>query len=303
MTGETRSGAGVCVPAPAKVNLYLEVGAVRTDGYHDVITVLQTIELHDDVCVRESDSLRVQCIPDLGIPAEENLGARAASALASELGREPYVDIRIVKRIPHGAGLGGGSSDAAAVLLALSRIWAVDHANPVLREVAAGLGADVPFFLDGGTALYDGRGDRFVRELPSPQIDVVVVKPDAPVSTAEAYAAFDRSVRTAAPGARGIADACRSGDPAALGAALFNNMTDASMSLVPDIADALAWMRAARDVLGVSMCGSGSAVFGLFPDATSAAGAAEEAGRMGWWSRASRTTGPGSVAWAWEELQ
>ena len=173
------------------------------------------------------------------------------------------IDIAIEKRIPAGAGLAGGSSDAAAVLAGLAHWASLPLDDPRLHAVARSLGADVPFFLYGGAALMRGRGDELVRRLPDVAFDVALVKPGVPVSTAAAYA---RSTPTRSP----LGDltarrrrARRPGDLQALGAALSNNMTEASVSLVPEVGEALAWMQAQPGVLGALVAGSGSAVFAV----------------------------------------
>lgn len=279
--------------APAKVNLYLAVGDRRSDGYHDVTTVLAALDFADELTLSPARELSVTTEPDLGIPAEDNLAYRAARDLGAAVGREPRAAIRVRKRIPHGAGLGGGSSDAAAVLAGLAAWWGLAPADPRLLEVARGIGADVAFFLRGGTALFSGRGDRLVRELPFVELPVVIVRPDQPVPTGAAYAAFDRHLRVSAPGPEGLTAALDSGDSRAVASELYNNMTDASCGLVAEVADALAWLRARRGVLGSAMAGSGSAVFGVCESHDAAASAARDVAPEGWWSVATRTVAGG----------
>ena len=149
--------AGLTVRAPAKLNLSLEVLRRRPDGYHELCTLFQAIDLYDDLTVEPADGLTLTVEGDAP-PGKENLVLRAAHMLA------PYAagkgaQMRLRKRIPSGAGLGGGSSDAAAALLALNRLWDTGLERPELAEMARTLGADVPFFLHGGTALGTGRGD------------------------------------------------------------------------------------------------------------------------------------------------
>ncbi|MDO8964956.1 MAG: 4-(cytidine 5'-diphospho)-2-C-methyl-D-erythritol kinase [Coriobacteriia bacterium] len=285
------------IDAPAKLNLYLAVGGRRPDGYHDVDTVLVSLELHDTVVVSAAPALSVVCTPDVGVPAEENLAYRAARALGEAVGRDPLVAIAIEKRIPSGAGLGGGSADAAAVIAALAALWDLAPDAPVLTRVAASLGADVPFLLRGGCALYAGRGDEYLRSLPVPDAHFVVVNPGVPVPTGAAYAAFDRMLRPAAPGVRFMGDALRiARTPAALGQALFNNMTEASTGLVPEIREALVSVAAAEGCLGSAMAGSGSSVFGVFEDEAAALAAATAAAERGWWSTATRARAAGTLA-------
>jgi 4-diphosphocytidyl-2-C-methyl-D-erythritol kinase len=281
------------VISPAKINLYLEVGGVRPDGYHDLVTVFQALELHDTLTIEPASRLAVECSCDLGIPAEDNLVFRAASALAQRLGREAAVSIHIEKVIPSGAGLGGGSSNAAATLAGLAGMWGVDQRDSLLLEVARSLGADVPFFLLGGTALYRGRGDEFVESYPTPDLAIALIKPSDPVSTAAAYDAIDRS-GPLAPGDPGLMRAaCASGDPAGVVAALRNDFFSPSPGLVPEIADALAWAAEREGVLGVGLAGSGSATFAVCTDVGVAVVVAEGARRQGWWATATRTSAKG----------
>lgn len=288
--------ATVVVEAPAKVNLHLGVGAVRPDGYHSVETVLQAVSLCDTLRLRSAAELRLTCWPDLAVPDRDNLAWKAAERLAERLGRAPGVAIELSKLVPAGAGLGGGSSDAAAVLTGLAALWEIDFANPAaeaaIAEIAAGLGADVPFFLTGGTALFWGRGDVVVRRLSAPRFDIVLVKPPDSVATAAAYAVFDRTPVAAAP-PDALLSACEAQDPEAVARALANNLEAVACGLVPEVADALAWLRRTKGVLGATVSGSGSAVFGVCADRAVAERAAADAQRRGWWSAAvqSRDTG------------
>ena len=275
----------VRVIAPAKVNLFLGVGPPRADGYHGVSTILQAVNHSDTVTLDEADELLVVCEPPVGIPAEDNLAHRAASALAEALSRPAQASIHVRKAVPTGAGLGGGSSDAAAVLAGLAALWGLDREDPMLARVAASLGADVPFFLGegGGTALFGDRGDRFERAFPTPVLDLVLAKPRGSISTAAAYAAFD-----AAPAPAGrleaMLEALTTGDRHAIASALSNNLANAACGLVAAVGDALAWMRTADGVLGTSVSGSGSGVFAVCEDARSARRIAESASKRGLWS-------------------
>ncbi len=283
----------VRVVAPAKVNLYLAVGARRTDGYHDVTTVLAALDLADTLTLVQADGLSFTCAPDLGIPMEENLVVQAVRATAAHVGREPLVAVHLDKRIPHGAGLGGGSSDAAAAIVGLVRLWDLDIKDEALDALAASLGSDVPFFLRGGVALFDGRGDRFVRELPCAGLDIVLVRPDEPVPTGAAYAAFDRILQPPPPGVEALLGALERGVLAEVAAALYNNMTEASCGLVASVGDTLAWMRAVPGVVGAAMAGSGSTVFGVCMSPDDAQACADLARERGWWSMATRTVSDG----------
>lgn len=251
------------IDAPAKINLHLAVGPMRTDGYHEVETVLQTVSLCDRIEVRPASNLSLAVDLDLGIEPQDNLVWRATEALAAARGVEPCVAISVAKRIPAGAGLAGGSSDAAATIAALAVLWDIAADDPLLHSTAVSLGADVPFFLTRGTALYRGRGDVLVRALPTVMMDVVLAKPSDAVSTVHAYQAFDRLAAGESRGADGMVAACEGRSARAISSAVYNNMTAASSGLVPGIADTLALMRNAPGVMAAEMAGSGSASFAL----------------------------------------
>ena len=177
------------VQAPAKVNLCLEVLGRRSDGYHEIRTVMQTIDLADELEIAPADSLQVAC-DDPSLAGDNNLVWHAVTDFAKSCGRLPLVKVSIKKRIPVGMGLGGGSSDAAAVILALNRLWDVGYPFSKLSEIAAGLGSDVPFFLLGGAALASGRGE-IVEPLPGrPGIPLTLVCPETTLKakTARLYA-------------------------------------------------------------------------------------------------------------------
>jgi 4-diphosphocytidyl-2-C-methyl-D-erythritol kinase len=285
----------VRVAAPAKVNLYLGVGPLMPDGYHAVDTVLHALELHDDVRVSAAPGFALSCHPDVGVPMADNLACRAAHALGEAFGRPVNAEVVLSKRIPHGAGLGGGSSDAAAVIAGLARMWGVGPTDDRCVAAAATIGADVPFFLYGGAALMTGRGDRIERSLPALTTPVVLVRPPEPVPTAAAYRAFDAAPAPAGDASAVIA-ALEARDEAALGAALDNNLAAAAAAVVPAVADALAWVQGQAGVLGATVAGSGSAVFALVYDADTAESIAARAAARGWWSAASRLSAAGARA-------
>jgi 4-diphosphocytidyl-2-C-methyl-D-erythritol kinase len=281
--------------APAKLNLYLAVGPKRPDGYHALTTVLVALEFGDTVTVEPATELSLTCRPDVGVESSQNLAWRAAVAMGEEFGREPAFSITVEKRVPVGAGLAGGSADAAAVIGAIAREWEVRRDDPRLDSVAGSLGADVPFALHGGCAVYSGRGATLQRTLRLPACHFAIAGGDTPVSTAAAYEAFDSGERAAAPGARHVTDAISMGDVKALGSALFNNMTPASVGLVPEIGEVLAFMSSIGGCLGAAMCGSGSAVFGVFANEGEAAGAVTAARARGLWSVATRPRARGTL--------
>ena len=285
----------IALSAPAKLNLYLAVGARRADGYHDVTTVLVALDLGDAVTVEPAAALSLVCEPGVGVSPERNLAWRAAVAMGVTFGRAADFAIRIAKHVPAGAGLGGGSADAAAVIAALAADWGVDRADPRLSAVAAMLGADIPFPLHGGCALYEGRGEALSRRLDLPCAHFAITCGADPVPTTDAYAAFDRLDGGVAPGTAALEAALAAGSAAALGAALYNNMTPAALELVPAIGDTLGFMAAADGCLGSALCGSGSAVFGVFANAGHAAAAAAHARERGWWAVAARPRSGGTL--------
>ena len=240
--------------AHAKLNVSLSVGPSRSDGYHGVDTLVQFITLADTVeLVPAPHGVRVS--GNIGIPEEEDLCYRAAVAALAAKRRPAGVMIAIEKRIPIGAGLGGGSSDAAAVLRAVD--WMYPPALPAaeLQRLASGLGADVPLFLEEGRLRAVGRGDRIVERRASPRECYVVVVPPFRCTTAEIYAHY-----------RAVAEAA----PAPLGA---NDLLDAALAVHPE----LARYHAAVCGLGAAfagMTGSGSSCFAAFADPAEAERAA-----------------------------
>ncbi|HEV8117920.1 MAG TPA: 4-(cytidine 5'-diphospho)-2-C-methyl-D-erythritol kinase [Thermoanaerobaculia bacterium] len=176
----------------AKINRELRVGGRRPDGFHEIRSRFSTIDLSDTIQIEEADGFELACT---GIPVpggDDNLVARAARALAGHLGISPRVRIRLEKRIPAGAGLGGGSSDAAVTLLALSKLWKPSLPRPELAAIGASLGSDVPFFLFGGEADVEGRGERVFPRPDGPATEVALLIPPFPIQTAAVYSAYSR---------------------------------------------------------------------------------------------------------------
>ena len=249
--------------APAKVNLTLSVGARRPDGYHEVSTVMQTVGLYDTLTLTEGGCGLTMTCTDPAIPADgDNLVLRAARAFFAETGL-PVPDLRFAleKRVPSQAGLGGGSSDAAAVLRALRTLYAPSLTDAALERMAAKLGSDVPFFIRGGTALAVGRGERIAPLPPLTTGWFVIVKPPEGFSTPEMYRRLDElPPEPLRPD--GMTEALAAGDVRTVAAALCNSFQRAVPpdSAVWAIKDALL----AQAALGAQLSGSGSAVFGLF---------------------------------------
>jgi 4-diphosphocytidyl-2-C-methyl-D-erythritol kinase len=284
----------VSAEARAKVNLFLAVGARRPDGFHEVTTVLQAIELADSIEVRPGRrGTTVEHDVDLGIPMQDDLVYRAAEAWRALHGFDGGIGIRVTKRIPSGAGLGGGSSDAAAVLAALGTWSRSGTADRRTLAAAARLGADVPFFLGDGTQVMSGRGDESVRSLRTPRLHLAIVSPGVAAPTGAVYAQFDRALIPAPPGPGEMVRAIEDDVARGIAVRLYNNMTEAACALVPEIRGALRFLEEADGVLGSAMAGSGSAAFGVFETARSAQAAAAAAVERGWWSCATASAPQG----------
>ena len=243
------------------MNLALEILDRRSDGYHEIATVLQTVDLADRLILEDSDVLEVQCVAP-GVPTNENnLALRAARALGQAAVVRRGIRITLDKRIPVAAGLGGGSSDAAAVLVALNRLWGLRWSAARLADVAETLGMDVPFFLRGGVALGTGRGER-VRPLAAAPLALVLATPAVGVSTAEAYGRVTRAMYSDGTRCRAMIAALRSRRPARVAATLYNGLEDAVIPAHPEVGRVRAALLAAG-ALGAVMSGSGPTVFGV----------------------------------------
>jgi 4-diphosphocytidyl-2C-methyl-D-erythritol kinase len=283
-----RATHAVLVDAPAKVNLSLHVGPRRADGFHDLATLFQAIDLCDVVELRRDGSgVWLETSGEDAGPAEQNLALRAARAYLAAAGLEasltPGVLIRLEKRVPAGAGLGGGSSDAAATLRGLDRLF--EGAVPAHRliEIAAELGSDVPFFLAPTPhAAATGRGERLEPLDPHEGVPGIVLVPQVHVSTAEAYAALDRS----RDGGGGAVDAPPAPLPVSgwpdIAARAHNDFEPVVAAAHPEIRAALAALRATRPHLAL-LAGSGSACFALYEDDGQADRAAAALGRDERW--------------------
>jgi 4-diphosphocytidyl-2-C-methyl-D-erythritol kinase len=297
------TGRGVTVRVPAKVNLALDVGPRRPDGYHELRTVYQAVGLVDAVTVCAAASPACTVVdaagaPVPGVPAGPgNLALRAVGALAARTGQDPAVRIDIVKGIPVAGGMAGGSADAAGALTAAAALWGLDDAA-LLADVAAGLGSDVPFLLAGGTALGTGRGER-VEPVPCPgAYDWVLAVADGGLATPEVYAAFDRlpapQGTTGAVGSGGseaVLAALATADPVALGRALSNDLQPAALALRPALAAVLAQGRA-LGALGGVVSGSGPTVAFLAASPQAAADLAAGLLAAGLCARAHVARGP-----------
>ena len=243
------------------MNLALEVLRRRADGYHEIATVMQTVDLSDRLVLEEADDVELSTSAP-GVPSDErNLAVRAALALRTAAGSVRGVRITLDKRIPVAAGLGGGSTDAAAVLVGLNRLWGLRWPVARLAEVATGLGMDVPFFLHGGVAVATGRGEH-VEPVAGGRLALVLVNPRFAASTAEMYGRVTPAMYTDGERTRRLIGALRTRRATRVADSLYNGLEAAAMSAFPQIRQ----MRAALSAvgaLGVLMSGSGPTVFGV----------------------------------------
>lgn len=251
--------------APAKVNLFLNVQGMRKDGYHEVETILVAVSLFDTIILQDCQEVevRVEC-DEPGIPLnEENLVYRAAEAVLGYTSVSRGVVIRLEKRIPIACGLGGGSSDAAAVLMGLDKLWDLGLDRDELIMIARRLGADVPFFISGGTALGRGRGDELIPIKASP-IHLVLITPKFEISTARVYKDLKFKLTKVALDINILIDCVERGDLSGLAGCLYNTLEEVSLKDYPYLGRLKERLESCG-ALGTLMSGSGPAVFGLAP--------------------------------------
>jgi len=260
------SDARFTLPSFAKINLTLRVHGRRADGYHEIETVFQTVTLHDRLTFEAQDDARLELVCDApGVPCDEsNLVHRAGIALRERYGAGRGARVSLEKRIPAGGGLGGGSSNAAVALVGLARLWKIEADRHALAEIGVSLGADVPFFLTGGTALGTGRGTDIHALADVPPKQLLLITPRVRVSTAEAYKSLNAHALTKAVSPVNLtvsrAQAEISGS---LHAALSNDFEPVVYRLYPEIERARDALMAAG-ASGALLSGSGASVFGLF---------------------------------------
>ena len=277
----------VRIRANAKINLGLDVVGKRTDGYHSVRLVMQQLFWGDDIRIQKGISseyegfrkenifLRTRCAapeeyyirPDDvfdGLKDDENhLAYKAAVLMCDTFGIDREMSIFIEKRNPMGAGMGGGSADAAAVISGIDDLFALGLGEEKKRELSLCLGADVPFCIGGGSALCEGIGEIITKLPPLKGFFVLVIKPDMSISTGMMYDMVDKNV--CHPDIDGLVDACKRADAWQVCKKIGNAMEDAAISVCPEVGRIKELIRA-QDAKGVLMTGSGSAVYGLFRD-------------------------------------
>ncbi len=271
---------GIHLRAFAKVNYTLEVRGIRRDGYHEISTVMQSVSLADEIELTRAESgfdLRVEP-EDVEVgPPERNTVYGAWRLLRERTGRDLPAKIRLFKKVPHGAGLGGGSADAAAALTGLNSLFDLGLRDEELREIGGQVGADVPFCIAGGTSLGEGIGEVLTPLPPPPPHHLVIAKPAASADTGEVYHAHDALPFVDSNLAVPMTTALRSGDLRAFAGAVGNDLAPVTKELAPEVE------RLERDLLrlgalGAAMTGSGTAVYGIFAaeeDARKAAGRIE----------------------------
>lgn len=270
----------VSLLAPAKLNLHLGIYSELDERrYHRADSLMIALDVADEVEVWQLDAScdepEVVCVPPVNVPAHKNTVYRAACALARRIGRDANVRVVVRKRVPDQAGMGGSSSDAAAVLRALCELWGVSAADPVVSDAARAVGADVPFFLDPVPTLLVGAGDVVAEKfMPLEQpVPVALVRPHGQgVSTPVAYATFDEApTEPASPDA--LCHVLREGPGTgeSIAAHLFNNLDPVACRLLPQVGEVRAWLLEQDGVLGGQVTGSGSCLFAICESEAAAA--------------------------------
>jgi 4-diphosphocytidyl-2-C-methyl-D-erythritol kinase len=250
----------------AKVNYALEVRGLRDDGYHEIASVLQSISLADELEIERSRGGFELLFEPEGVevgPLEENTVYKAWALLWEVSGHELSVRIRLHKKIPAGAGLGGGSADAAAVLVGMNELFGLGLDDEDLRDIGGRIGADVPFCLLGGTALGEGRGEVLTPLPAPPDHHLVLAKPVQGAETDGVYRTYDRHRAKSRASVDSVITALLSGDLRALAGALGNDLEPVTAGLVPEVAGHRRELLQAG-ALGAAMTGTGTAVYGVF---------------------------------------
>lgn len=266
--------------SPAKINLHLEVLGKRADGFHELETLLATIDLCDRIELRRTKQSTEVAIDDATVDATDNLVTRAVRLVREESGRDDGVAIAVKKKIPIGAGLGGGSSNAAATLAGLDRLWNLNWPIERLGELGAKLGSDVPFFFHAPAAIARGRGERLepCRLKNGFAFDLVLVCPQVGLSTASVFR--NTKLSDEKHSIAGIVAALEAGDVPAIGGLLFNRLEEASARLCPEV-ERIRQAAATWNCLGHRMTGSGSSYFAVCASAIEARALADRVAGQG----------------------
>lgn len=257
--------------APAKINWFLEVTGKRPDGYHELVTVMQAISLYDrlDFKTRSEPGLALTCNIDLG-PPEKNLVYRAGELLRARYAPDRGASVHLEKKVPHGAGLGGGSSDAAAAVVGLNKLWGLKLENRVLENLVSEVGSDCAFFVQGGVALCTGRGEIIEHKAPIPRVHLVILYPNIVLPTVDVYRDLSRHL-TYQPrncyffhgeGARNSAKT--------LPRVIFNRLEESALRVSPELREV--WQKTSAEA-GVTcrfVSGSGSSIAFVMEDGPAA---------------------------------
>lgn len=253
------------VKAYAKLNLTLDILGRRPDGYHDLRMVMQSVDLADQLAINPAEGAGRMSTNLSYLPADgRNLAQLAAAAFREATGKGGAVDITIEKHIPVCAGMGGGSSDAAAVLRAMNEMTGAGLTPARLAEIGQQVGSDVPYCVLGGTALAEGRGELLTPLAPLPACTVVICKPQFPISTPQLFAQADSKRLTCHPDTDGLLRALEAGNLIGVSRRLYNVFEDVLDSRRRQEVDAIKAALIDCGALGASMSGSGPTVFGLF---------------------------------------
>jgi 4-diphosphocytidyl-2-C-methyl-D-erythritol kinase len=273
------------IDAPAKINWFLFITGRRSDGYHDIVSALQCVSLSDRLSFE--DATELELISDFDIPASENLVFRAAVLLKRHVSYPGGARIVLEKNIPHAAGLGGGSSDAAYTLIGLNRLWGLGLGEDVLLDLGAQLGSDVPFFIGGAPlAVAEGRGERVRCLTTKSPVWVLLVKPDVAISAAWAYGAHGPELTKKTIDIKLFCRALDRKDFPSLRQMIGNDLERGVVEKYRVVAE-IKSMLLENGAIIASMSGSGSAVFGVFASEGEASGASARMGE--YWCRVVRT--------------
>jgi 4-diphosphocytidyl-2-C-methyl-D-erythritol kinase len=262
--------------APAKINWFLSVLGKRDDGYHDIASPMQCVSLFDELSFEHAED--IQLISGMDVPAAENLVYRAALLLKKVSSYRKGAKITLKKNIPLAAGLGGGSSDAASALIGLNRLWGLEYGNDQLMRIAAGIGSDVPFFIEGHLSLVEGRGEK-VRALKSgTTVPMLLVKPDLEISSGWAYRNCETELTKKSIDIKLFCQALDGKDFARLKEMVFNDLESAVVKEYPVVAE-IKKMLSENGAVVASMSGSGPTVFGVFDSTADAERASRNMGQ------------------------
>lgn len=264
------------VKAYAKINLMLDIVSTRTDGYHDLFMIMQSIGIYDTITVAQTGAKKITITCNINdIPLDEkNIAHKAAAAFftATKIKNEG-INIDIVKRIPHAAGMAGGSADGAGVLVALNELYGAGLSDEELCEIGVKIGADVPFCIKGGTLLAQGIGDVLNKVKPLRKCHILIAKPDCSVNTGYAYKQFDQCGKMHTPDKLGMLYAMQSRDLKEICSKMENVFEQfIAVDNKVEIKDVMR----TNGALGVCMSGSGPTVFGIFDDKELAQKSADE---------------------------